>query len=106
MQILFSFKLIRRIVTVKDVSTGKTTTIYDAKEELSGLKTPVVKDPKVLRSFVHFRYFCLSHDQTSRPMNVANAGDFKERVECRVGRSERGDPRKELGESEGSQELH
>lgn len=36
-----------RSVTAKDVSTGKSTTIYDAKEVLSGLKTPTVKDPKV-----------------------------------------------------------
>ncbi|KAL3623500.1 hypothetical protein CASFOL_029494 [Castilleja foliolosa] len=35
-----------KTVTVKDVSTGKTTIVYDAKEALSGLKTPFVKDPK------------------------------------------------------------
>lgn len=36
-----------RSVTVKDVLTGKTRTIYDAKEALSGMKAPIVKDPKV-----------------------------------------------------------
>ncbi|CAA0842211.1 Oxysterol-binding protein-related protein 4B [Striga hermonthica] len=37
-----------KIVTAKDVSTGKTTIIYDANEALSGLKTPVVKDPEAV----------------------------------------------------------
>ncbi|KAH6798966.1 hypothetical protein C2S51_035450 [Perilla frutescens var. frutescens] len=37
-----------RSVMAKDVSTGKSRTIYDAKEALSGLKTPVVKDPKAV----------------------------------------------------------
>lgn len=36
-----------RHVTVKDVSTGRTRTIYDAKEALSGMKPPIVKDLKV-----------------------------------------------------------
>ncbi|KAF5956547.1 hypothetical protein HYC85_003772 [Camellia sinensis] len=37
-----------RVVTVKDVSDGKQTVIYDAKEALSGLKTPILKDPERL----------------------------------------------------------
>ncbi|KAK6152171.1 hypothetical protein DH2020_014806 [Rehmannia glutinosa] len=37
-----------RTVMAKDVSTGKTTIIYNAKEELSGLKTPIVKDSKAV----------------------------------------------------------
>ncbi|PIN16796.1 Oxysterol-binding protein [Handroanthus impetiginosus] len=37
-----------RTVMIKDVSTGKTTVIYNAKEALSGLKTPIVKDPKAV----------------------------------------------------------
>ncbi|KAL7133758.1 hypothetical protein ABFS83_12G161400 [Erythranthe nasuta] len=37
-----------RTVIVKDVSTRKTTTIYDAKEALHRLKTPIVKDPKAV----------------------------------------------------------
>ncbi|THG09653.1 hypothetical protein TEA_014597 [Camellia sinensis var. sinensis] len=37
-----------RVVTVKDVSNGKQTVIYDAKEALSGLKTPILKDPERL----------------------------------------------------------
>ncbi|KAL6585597.1 hypothetical protein OROMI_002241 [Orobanche minor] len=36
------------IVTAKDVSTGKTVIIYNAKEALSGLKTPFVKDPEAV----------------------------------------------------------
>ncbi|KAL2534470.1 Oxysterol-binding protein-related protein 4B [Abeliophyllum distichum] len=35
-----------RAVTVKDVFSGKVTVIYNAKEAISGLKTPIVKDPK------------------------------------------------------------
>ncbi|KAL8505311.1 hypothetical protein ACS0TY_016522 [Phlomoides rotata] len=35
-----------RSVTVKDVSTGRTRSIYDAKEALSGMKPPIVKEPK------------------------------------------------------------
>ncbi|KAI3447321.1 hypothetical protein Pfo_003986 [Paulownia fortunei] len=37
-----------RTVMVKDVSTEKTTVIYDAKQALSGLKTPIVKDSKAV----------------------------------------------------------
>ncbi|GLT97405.1 hypothetical protein SLE2022_149720 [Rubroshorea leprosula] len=33
-----------RIVKVKDINNGKETVIYNAKEVLSGLKTPIVKD--------------------------------------------------------------
>ncbi|XAR56069.1 hypothetical protein NMG60_11036373 [Bertholletia excelsa] len=33
-----------RTVTIKDVNNGKETVIYDAKEVLSGLKTPVLKE--------------------------------------------------------------
>ncbi|XP_011077713.1 oxysterol-binding protein-related protein 4C isoform X2 [Sesamum indicum] len=39
-----------RTVTVKDVKTGKKTVIYSAKEALTGLKTPIVKDPKAVLS--------------------------------------------------------
>ncbi|KAK4391967.1 Oxysterol-binding protein-related protein 4B [Sesamum angolense] len=39
-----------RTVTVKDVKTGKKTVIYNAKEALTGLKTPIVKDPKAVLS--------------------------------------------------------
>ncbi|XP_057467098.1 oxysterol-binding protein-related protein 4B-like [Actinidia eriantha] len=35
-----------RGVTVKDVSNGELTVIYDAREALSGLKTPILKDPE------------------------------------------------------------
>ncbi|KAA8522705.1 hypothetical protein F0562_009133 [Nyssa sinensis] len=35
-----------RTVTIKDISNGKLRVIYNAKEVLSGLKTPTVKDPK------------------------------------------------------------
>ncbi|KAL0287823.1 UNVERIFIED_CONTAM: Oxysterol-binding protein-related protein 4B [Sesamum angustifolium] len=35
---------------VKDVKTGKKTVIYNAKEALTGLKTPIVKDPKAVLS--------------------------------------------------------
>ncbi|KAG6386603.1 hypothetical protein SASPL_151771 [Salvia splendens] len=35
-------------VMVKDVANGKQTTIYNAKETISGLKTPIVKDPKAV----------------------------------------------------------
>ncbi|GER36175.1 oxysterol-binding protein [Striga asiatica] len=37
-----------KIVTAKDVLTGKTTVIYDAKEALSSLKTPIVKDSEAV----------------------------------------------------------
>ncbi|XP_070018705.1 oxysterol-binding protein-related protein 4C isoform X1 [Nicotiana sylvestris] len=37
-----------RTVTVKDITTGKVNEIYNAKEVLSGMKTPIVKDPKVV----------------------------------------------------------
>ncbi|OAY46706.1 oxysterol-binding protein-related protein 4C [Manihot esculenta] len=33
-------------VTMKDVNNGKKTVIYNAKEVISGLKTPIVKDPQ------------------------------------------------------------
>lgn len=36
-----------RTVTFKDVSSGKVTDIYNAKEFISGLKTPILKDPQV-----------------------------------------------------------
>ncbi|KAL2458207.1 Oxysterol-binding protein-related protein 4B [Forsythia ovata] len=35
-----------RTVTVKDVFSEKVTVIYNAEEAISGLKTPIVKDPK------------------------------------------------------------
>ncbi|MED6132823.1 hypothetical protein PIB30_022466 [Stylosanthes scabra] len=34
------------IVTVKDTNNGEVKVIYDAKEVISGLQTPIVKDPK------------------------------------------------------------
>ncbi|KAF2317198.1 hypothetical protein GH714_016562 [Hevea brasiliensis] len=34
------------IVTLKDINNGKETVIYNAKEVVSGLKTPIVKDPQ------------------------------------------------------------
>lgn len=37
-----------RNVTIKDITTGKMNEIYNAKEALSGMKTPIVKDPKVI----------------------------------------------------------
>ncbi|XAR63736.1 hypothetical protein NMG60_11023779 [Bertholletia excelsa] len=37
-----------RAVTVKDLSNGKLTVIYDAKDCLSGLKTPILKEPEML----------------------------------------------------------
>ncbi|KAG9130930.1 hypothetical protein Leryth_006702, partial [Lithospermum erythrorhizon] len=36
-----------RTVIIKDLTTGGETLIYDAKETLSGLKTPTLLDPKV-----------------------------------------------------------
>ncbi|KAL2554134.1 Oxysterol-binding protein-related protein 4C [Forsythia ovata] len=35
-----------RTVTIKDASNERVTIIYNANEALSGLKTPIVKDPK------------------------------------------------------------
>ncbi|KAK6944601.1 Oxysterol-binding protein [Dillenia turbinata] len=35
-----------RTVSMKDISSGKVTVIYNAKEVISNLKTPVVEDPK------------------------------------------------------------
>ncbi|KAL3635378.1 hypothetical protein CASFOL_019925 [Castilleja foliolosa] len=37
-----------RIATAKDIATGKITIIYNAKDTLSGLKTPFVKDPEAV----------------------------------------------------------
>ncbi|XP_059286990.1 oxysterol-binding protein-related protein 4B-like [Lycium ferocissimum] len=37
-----------RTVIIKDMTTGKVNEIYNAKEALSGMKTPIVKDPKVV----------------------------------------------------------
>ncbi|KAI3803167.1 hypothetical protein L1987_31316 [Smallanthus sonchifolius] len=37
-----------RTVAIKDISNGKTTVIYRAKDVISSLKTPMVKDPKGL----------------------------------------------------------
>lgn len=34
---------------MKDVFSGKVTVIYNAKEAISGLKTPIVNDPKVIK---------------------------------------------------------
>lgn len=34
-------------MTTKDITTGKVSEIYNAKEALSGMTTPTVKDPKV-----------------------------------------------------------
>jgi len=36
-----------RTVNVKDTSSGKVKVIYDAKEVISGLKAPIVKDAEV-----------------------------------------------------------
>ncbi|XP_024024223.1 oxysterol-binding protein-related protein 4C isoform X3 [Morus notabilis] len=38
-----------RTVTVKDLTSGKVRVIYNSKEVISGLKTPMVKDPKSKR---------------------------------------------------------
>ena len=46
---MFSISICR-VVTVKDVSNGELTVIYDAWEALSGLKTPILKDPEVILS--------------------------------------------------------
>jgi hypothetical protein len=35
---------------VKDMSSGKVKVIYDAKELISGLKTPIVKDAEVTKN--------------------------------------------------------
>lgn len=37
-----------RTVKVKDISSGNVRVIYDAKEVISGLKTPIVKDAEVI----------------------------------------------------------
>ncbi|KAF3452731.1 hypothetical protein FNV43_RR03164 [Rhamnella rubrinervis] len=37
-----------RTVTIKDVNSGEVTVIYNAKDSISGLKTPIVKDHKGL----------------------------------------------------------
>jgi hypothetical protein len=37
-----------RIVSVKDISNGKFTVMYNAKEVLSGLSAPIVKDLGVI----------------------------------------------------------
>lgn len=38
----------RRIVRVKDINSGKFTDIYNAKEVISRLNAPIVKDPTVI----------------------------------------------------------
>ena len=37
-----------RIVRVKDTNSGEVRVIYDAKEAISGLKTPIIKDVEVI----------------------------------------------------------
>ncbi|KAI3814745.1 hypothetical protein L1987_14389 [Smallanthus sonchifolius] len=39
-----------RIVTIEDISNGKSTVIYRAEDVISSLKTPIVKDPKGLQA--------------------------------------------------------
>lgn len=41
-----------RTVKMKDVSSGKETVIYNAKEAISGLKAPIVTDPKVTNIYL------------------------------------------------------
>ena len=41
-----------RTLTLKDLSSGEIRVVYDAKEVISGLQTPVVKDPKVPKSIL------------------------------------------------------
>ncbi|GMN62076.1 hypothetical protein TIFTF001_031171 [Ficus carica] len=37
-----------KTVTIKDLTSGEVRVIYNAKEVISGLKTPIVKDPKTI----------------------------------------------------------
>lgn len=37
-----------RSVSVKNIDNGKSTVIYNAKEVISGLNAPIVKDPGVI----------------------------------------------------------
>ena len=46
--IFFEFFFLKcRTITLKDLDSGEVRVIYNAKEVLSGLKTPIVNDPKV-----------------------------------------------------------
>jgi hypothetical protein len=48
---LITFIICIRTVKVKDTSSGKVKVIYDAKEVISGLKTPIVKDAEVINIY-------------------------------------------------------
>ncbi|KAK4368863.1 hypothetical protein RND71_012655 [Anisodus tanguticus] len=54
-----------RTVTIKDIATGKVNVIYNAKEALCEMKTPIVKDPNVVlpsESIV-----CMGRSKSSNP---------------------------------------
>ncbi|KAI7754500.1 hypothetical protein M8C21_006747 [Ambrosia artemisiifolia] len=48
--VMNSPNLVIKTVTIEDISNGKSTVIYTAKDVISSLKTPIVKDPKELWS--------------------------------------------------------
>lgn len=52
--LLIKFNLCRT-VKVKDTNSGNVRVIYDAKEVISGLKTPIVKDAEVINLCLHKR---------------------------------------------------
>lgn len=43
-----------RTVTAKDPVNGKLRVIYNAKEAIAGLKTPIVENPKVINHLLSF----------------------------------------------------
>lgn len=55
--VFFPLTSICRTVSMKDINNGKLSIIYNAKEMLSGLKTPTVKDPKVSNSNSALQFF-------------------------------------------------
>lgn len=65
-----------RTVKMKEVSSGKETVIYNAKEAISGLKAPVLTDPKVT-SF----YFSISK---SFSLNFMYSSVLKEMISACV----------------------
>lgn len=53
------FHICIRTVKVKDTNSGKVKVIYDAKEVISGLKAPILKDAEVINKQRIFLFFFL-----------------------------------------------
>ena len=61
--------MLSRNVTVKDTNNGKVIVIYSAKDVISALKTPIVKDVKVLIFCIYNKYIIVlvTHEWVDTP---------------------------------------